>query len=89
VHNFKQFKGTKKIGPFENFTSVIGANGTGKSSVLEAIAFGLAISNPRFEDRNCASLKSYGADPKDEMYVELIFEPENSPNVFVKRTISF
>lgn len=89
VHNFKQFKGTKKIGPFDNFTSIVGANGTGKSSVLEAVAFGLAVSNPRFDDRNAGNLKSYGAGPNEEMYVEIIFEPEDAPNVFLKRSIKF
>ena len=89
VHNFKQFKGTKKIGPFEDFTAIVGANGTGKSSVLEAIAFGLSISNPRFEDRNAGNLRSYGADQDEDMYVEIVFEPINAANVFLKRSVKF
>lgn len=29
VHNFKSYKGTHQIGPFKNFTAIIGPNGAG------------------------------------------------------------
>jgi len=38
--NFKSYYGTKEIGPFHKcFTSVVGANGSGKSNVIDAIIF--------------------------------------------------
>lgn len=43
LHNFKSYPGTVKIGPFLNFTSVIGPNGVGKSNLMDAISFVLGI----------------------------------------------
>lgn len=38
--NFKSYYGTKDIGPFHKcFTAVVGANGSGKSNVIDAIIF--------------------------------------------------
>lgn len=39
LDNFKSYKGRQKIGPFKNFTAIIGPNGTGKSNLMDAISF--------------------------------------------------
>jgi structural maintenance of chromosome 1 len=42
--NFKSFKGEHYIGPFLNLTAIVGPNGGGKSSIVEAIQFSLGCS---------------------------------------------
>ena len=44
LHNFKSFNQTHQIGPFLNFTSIIGPNGVGKSNIIDAICFVLDVS---------------------------------------------
>ncbi|ESN94054.1 hypothetical protein HELRODRAFT_187454 [Helobdella robusta] len=39
LDNFKSYKGKQLIGPFKNFTAIIGPNGTGKSNLMDAISF--------------------------------------------------
>lgn len=40
LHNFKSYFGTQTLGPFDNhFTSIVGANGNGKSNAIDAIQF--------------------------------------------------
>lgn len=40
IENFKSYAGRRKLGPFhKSFTSVVGANGSGKSNVIDAILF--------------------------------------------------
>lgn len=55
IFNFKSFEGHHIVGPFLNFTAVVGPNGggktlqltlnssLGKSNILDAIAFGLML----------------------------------------------
>lgn len=51
VNNFKSFSGqqageqesTHLIGPFTQFTGIIGPNGVGKSNIFDAIAFALNL----------------------------------------------
>lgn len=42
--NFKSFKGEHFIGPFMNLTAIVGPNGGGKSSIVDAILFVLGCS---------------------------------------------
>ncbi len=39
LDNFKCFSAQTVIGPFEKFNSIVGPNGTGKSTILEALSF--------------------------------------------------
>ncbi|XP_017796878.1 PREDICTED: structural maintenance of chromosomes protein 1A-like [Habropoda laboriosa] len=39
IFNFKSFRGKVVIGPIKPFTGIIGANGSGKSNVMDAISF--------------------------------------------------
>jgi structural maintenance of chromosome 1 len=52
ITNFKSFQGKHYVGPFTDFTAVIGPNGGGKSNVLDAIAFALGLT---IRDLRCAS----------------------------------
>ncbi|XP_049850779.1 uncharacterized protein LOC126323906 [Schistocerca gregaria] len=39
IENFKSYKGHQLVGPFKEFTAIIGANGAGKSNLMDAISF--------------------------------------------------
>ncbi|KAF3420482.1 hypothetical protein E2986_06121 [Frieseomelitta varia] len=39
IFNFKSFKGEVTVGPIKPFTAIIGANGSGKSNIMDAISF--------------------------------------------------
>lgn len=52
MDNFKSFAGKHYVGPFTEFTAVIGPNGGGKSNVLDAIAFTLGLT---VRDLRCGS----------------------------------
>ncbi|OAD60429.1 Structural maintenance of chromosomes protein 1A, partial [Eufriesea mexicana] len=39
IFNFKSFRGEVIIGPVKPFTAIIGANGSGKSNIMDAISF--------------------------------------------------
>ena len=39
--NFRSFKDKTTVGPFESSTGIIGPNGGGKSTILEAISFAM------------------------------------------------
>ncbi|CAI2368483.1 unnamed protein product [Moneuplotes crassus] len=50
LNNFKSFKGSHYIGPFtEKYTAIVGPNGGGKSSVVDAIMFALGASGPLYD----------------------------------------
>lgn len=52
IQNFKSYKGTHIIGPFDRFSCIIGPNGSGKSNILDAISFVLNVPN------NCLRVKN-------------------------------
>ena len=39
LENFKSFYGYRRIGPFTTTNAIVGANGAGKSNILDAITF--------------------------------------------------
>jgi len=99
VNNFKSFSGQPHkseasgdeqaqshiIGPFTNFTGIIGPNGVGKSNIFDAIAFALNLSLAPGKARHARELahipKKIGASPDDagtesgsrEFFVKLNF----------------
>ncbi|KAM3133000.1 hypothetical protein pb186bvf_014856 [Paramecium bursaria] len=46
VENFKSFQGEHSIGPFLQFTGVVGPNGGGKSNVVDSISFVFGLAFP-------------------------------------------
>lgn len=85
MKNFKQFLGIRKIGPFLNFTSIVGANGAGKSTVMEAIAFGLGVQERRYSDQNIEKIRNYVADQDSSVFVEMVFNSKNDSTIILKR----
>lgn len=56
VSNFKSYKGTHIIGPFQHFTAIVGPNGSGKSNLMDAISFVCGVKTTHLR----ASLKVRG-----------------------------
>ena len=93
VFNFKSFAGKHKIGPFLDFTAVIGPNGGGKSNIMDAVSFVLGV---RSIDLRASNLKDLIYRKESEKaneitrdaYVELNFIRPNQTELVFKRTIS-
>lgn len=43
LENFKSYRGKHVIGPLQSSVAIIGANGSGKSNIADAICFGLGV----------------------------------------------
>ena len=56
IQNFKSYKGTHIIGPFDRFSCVVGPNGSGKSNILDAISFVLNVPNSCLRVKNMKNL---------------------------------
>ena len=89
VHNFKSFNGTQYIGPFLDFTGIIGPNGGGKSNIMDAISFVLGVRSADLRAGNVRELiyKSDDIAPPDA-YVELSFINADGSEMSFKRTIT-
>lgn len=67
MKNFKSFDDTEhQIGPFLDFTCIVGPNGGGKSNIVDAICFVLGISND---------------DLRINMLSDLVHKVPRNPNV--------
>lgn len=88
ISNFKSYKGTYVIGPFDKFSCIIGPNGSGKSNILEAICFVFNISNSCLRTKHLRSLIAYGeTESKIRAYVkDNIFERIISINIHLNKT---
>ena len=62
VDNFKTFDGRRDIGPFNDFTCIVGPNGGGKSNIIDALCFVLDISMEEMRIDNWVNLitKKFG-----------------------------
>lgn len=93
LHNFKSFSGTHKIGPFLDFTAVIGPNGGGKSNIMDAISFCLGVKSI---DLRATNLKELIYRKEDEVpgetgrssFVEISLVNGSGHEYNLKRTIS-
>lgn len=93
VFNFKSFAGKHKIGPFLEFTAVVGPNGGGKSNIMDAVSFVLGV---RSSDLRASNLKDLiyrkesekSTDITRTCYVKLKFSTADSTELTFKRTIS-
>ena len=63
VENFKSYKGFVTIGPFMNFTAIIGPNGAGQSNLMDAISFVVGVRTRPLRSENLKDL-IYNADGK-------------------------
>lgn len=91
--NFKSFSGKHRIGPFLDFTSIIGPNGGGKSNVMDAVSFVLGI---RSADLRASNLKELIYRKENEKisenirdaYVKLYFMNAEENRLVFKRSIA-
>ena len=93
VYNFKSFAGKHKIGPFLDFTAIIGPNGGGKSNIMDAVSFVLGVRSSELRASNLKELIFRKESEKvneisRECYVKLRFITANKTNLVFKRTIS-
>ena len=69
------FKGIKdKLIDFTECTNIYGANGTGKTTIFDAITFALYGKASGSVRDNAKRFRSNYANPNEETYVKLIFE---------------
>lgn len=93
VKNFKSFAGKHRIGPFLNFTAVIGPNGGGKSNIMDAVSFVLGV---RSADLRASNLKELIYRKESEKlselsrdaYVKILFKTDKGSYMHFKRTIA-
>lgn len=86
ISNFKSFKSRHEIGYFQNFSSLIGSNGSGKSNVTDAICFCFGFSTSALRCKNIKELvNKYKIKEvesrKDQSYVEMHFSYNNDPSI--------
>lgn len=84
--NFKSFKGEHYVGPFLNLTAIVGPNGGGKSSIVEAITFVLGCSMNVGKLIYTADGEKQGENDRD-MFVEAIFDSGNNA-IQLRREVS-
>lgn len=91
--NFKSFEGHHVVGPFLDFTAVVGPNGGGKSNIIDAIAFTLMLRHISKKHKHLKELvyreehERY-LENKREMFVQLNFKQGGDRNVAIKRLIN-
>ncbi|XP_031773028.1 structural maintenance of chromosomes protein 1A-like [Apis florea] len=90
VFNFKSFKGEVIIGPIKPFTAIIGANGSGKSNIMDAISFVMGESAKSLRVKKFNEL-IYGAYGEISMahraYVTAVFTLEDNSIKSFTRTV--
>ncbi|AFN83314.1 chromosome segregation ATPase [Encephalitozoon romaleae SJ-2008] len=74
IHNFKSYKGTHVIqGLDPKFTAIVGANGSGKSNVIDSILFVLGFRARKMRHSSMEGLIYKGDGTESMCYVELGF----------------
>ncbi|KAK0179393.1 hypothetical protein PV327_005150 [Microctonus hyperodae] len=91
IRDFKSFDGIFKIGPLkaQSLCAIIGPNGTGKSNILDAIAFCVGEQSrnlrvTKMQDLICKSTR----DEDRDTFVTCIFKLNNETRQTFKRSIS-
>lgn len=90
--NFKSYRGHQLIGPFMDFTAVVGANGSGKSNLMDAISFVLGVKTAQLRGslKELLYSNSDGTMEEDRPkrgYVKLVFETAEGEEVQFTRAI--
>eukprot|EP00250_Pteridium_aquilinum_P035761 c9905_g1_i1 orf=330-3992(-) len=93
VENFKSYKGHQIIGPFKNFTAIIGCNGAGKSNLMDAISFVLGVRSMQLRGAQLKDL-IYAFDDKEreqkgrKAFVKLVYLAGNGEELHFARIIT-
>jgi len=97
VVNFKSYRGSHVIGPFDKFTAVIGPNGSGKSNLMDAISFVLGVRTSHlrgnlqellYKYSNSQSSRQSMGDTPSSGSVKLVYVTGEGEEVHFMRTIS-
>ncbi|CAK9796361.1 Structural maintenance of chromosomes protein 1A [Anthophora quadrimaculata] len=90
IFNFKSFRGKVVIGPIKSFTAIIGANGSGKSNIMDAISFVMGEKAKKLRVNQLSEL-IYGASTGTPLFnrahVTAIFIFEDNTNKTFTRSI--
>lgn len=78
IDNFKSFANGMTIPFLKGFTTIGGPNGSGKSTIIDSILFALGLTSARNLRTEQLSDFISTHTKKNEAYVKVIFEPENS-----------
>lgn len=73
LFNFKSFKGLHEIGYFQDFTSLLGSNGSGKSNIVDSIMFALGFTSTFVRCNKLKDLINQNRNPNEDTYVEIHF----------------
>ena len=88
IENFKSYRGHQQIGPFYDFTAVVGANGSGKSNLMDAISFVLGVKTAQLRGSLKELLYSESSQERPQRgYVKLVYEDNNGDEVNFTRVI--
>jgi structural maintenance of chromosome 1 len=67
LFNFKSYGGRVVVGPFKDFTAIIGTNGSGKSNLMDAISFVLGVRTSQLRGNQLRDLVYRNTeDPNDK-----------------------
>lgn len=91
VKNFKSYMGSHTFGPFDNFSAIIGENGTGKSNLFDAICFVLGGSSNAMRCQHLTNLIWNGKPTPKSASVSLKIKIEKNKTasyVTIKRKIT-
>jgi structural maintenance of chromosome 1 len=88
IENFKSYRGHQQIGPFYDFTAVVGANGSGKSNLMDAISFVLGVRTAQLRGSLKELLYSESSQERPQRgFVKLVYEDNSGDEVTFTRII--
>jgi structural maintenance of chromosome 1 len=87
IIDFKSYRGRHELGPFHDFTAVIGENGTGKSNCFDAICFVLGASAKSMRCQRLSDLISTSTPRPKSATVELFFDGSRTIQM-IRRTMA-
>lgn len=88
IENFKSYRGHQQIGPFYDFTAVVGANGSGKSNLMDAISFVLGVRTAQLRGSLKELLYSESSQERPQRgFVKLVYEDISGDEVTFTRII--
>ncbi|KAK8964642.1 Structural maintenance of chromosomes protein 1 [Platanthera guangdongensis] len=93
LENFKSYKGRQVIGPFYDFTAIIGPNDSDKSNLMDAISFVLDVRSTHLRGAQLRDL-IYAADDREKeqrgrkAFVQLVYQMGNGSELVFTRAIT-
>nr|XP_023666114.1 structural maintenance of chromosomes protein 1B-like isoform X2 [Paramormyrops kingsleyae] len=91
VENFKSWRGKQVLGPFKQFTCIIGTNGSGKSNVMDALGFVMGERAAALRVRQARELicgAHVGRPVAGTASVSMVYCEDNGEEIIFKRTVA-